>query len=1132
MAELSVEDTYQKLGDVEHILKRPDTFVGSCTNIPQVAPTFSFEHGLEFKEVPYVEGLQGIFDEIVVNAGDHKTRNPKSMTYLNVTIKDGVIVVKNNGPGIEVCIHKKYNEWLPEMLFGTLRTSSNFNDKSKKITGGRNGFGAKLTNVFSKRFKVSTTDAKTKKKFSMTWTDHMTKKSKPKITELTNPQPSTTFEFEPDMDLFKDIESLDQVQGTMAKRLLDISGTCPGIRVTLNNQRMPVRNFKEYCTYFANAMGVTSGVSYVRTNPRWEIGLCASPNEEAMDVSFVNHICTSSGGTHARTVRWILESEIRGRMEKKLKTKISTAKIRNNLCIFVNAIVENPSFGSQTKVELKTQSRDFGMRPNLDTKHFSKLFKESNIMHIVEERAKGGLGNKTPSTSKARVVHEKGLKDANWAGTKRSHKCRLILTEGDSAATLATSGREKAGGPDINGIYPLRGKLFNPCKGTKAAKLGTIAEKKELHAIVRILNLKNYTEVDYTQPDTMKTLRYGTLMIMVDQDKDGAHIGGLIMNFLKWWNPTILKVPKFLFQFITPVMKATKGKEVHSFFSEADYHTWKKETNSSNFKTKYYKGLGTSSAQEAKAYFSDMDTHLLEFQTLDQTSSDMLDVAFSGAKKQERKNWITQHGTALAVPDFVTQPRTYKGFLNSSLMEYNMATLTRAIPSMIDGFKEVQRKVLFACLTKNLVQEHKVSQVSSMVSEVATYHHAEASLMSTIVGMAQTFVGKNNINILVPCGQFGTRLQGGNDSASPRYIFTRLSPLARLLFCAQDDLVLDYLEDEGKTIEPRTYAPILPMSLVNGANGVATGWSTKLPMFNPEDVARYLLNDLKNQELDIELRPWYKGFTGTISKMGDNYQTKGVWEFGKNFKIRVTELPIGTWTEPYIEHMLAKKVDKSKFAQNVVMKHADNSSDLKVDIVFTVGPILYQKYSDDPDTLEADFDLTSTLHMNNIHLLDASGVTKKYTNVEQIMKEFMTYRLPLYQKRKDYMIKTMEESCQELTIKAIFINGVVDETIRVRNVTKDVTVDSMLAKGIPVFFHEALLSMRIGSLNLERVQALETQLSKTIKEKQTLEATTIKDMWIQDLEAFLVALRFENSSKSSKPSKRKAGSNSGGAKKK
>lgn len=1108
----NLEDTYERLDEIEHIMCRPDTFVGSCTSIVRKVPTFSIHNGLQFKDAPFVEGLVGIFDEILVNAADHKTRNPKSMTYLKVAIQDGKISVKNNGPGLPVQIHKVHNEWLPEMIFGSLRTSSNYKDTGKKrLTGGRNGFGAKLTNIFSKNFRVMTTDGITKKKFSMTWRDHMSNKSKPSVKDLAKPTPSTTIEFEPDMTLFKGISLLEEVQDVLCKRVLDVAGTCAGLNVTLNGEKLPVKGFRQYCTYFAKSMGITTPVSYIRTNGRWEIAMCASPNGEAKDVSFVNHISTDDGGTHVRSVRLAIESELLQRMEKKFKTSIPLSKIRNNLLIFVSAMVENPSFGSQTKVKLTTQSNKFGMRHGLASKHFNKLFRESNIMDIIETRAKGGLAGKAPSTTKSRVIHEKGLKDANWAGTRKSLQCRLILTEGDSAATLATSGREKAGGPNINGIYPLRGKLFNPCSSAKRdAQFGIVKDKKELNAIVRILNLKN--NLDYTVAANFQTLRYGKLVIMVDQDKDGAHIGGLIMNFLKWWNPSILRVKGFLYQFITPVMKATKGKSSNSFFSINEYKSWAARHDPAKFSIKYYKGLGTSTAKEAKQYFSDLSTHLLPFETLTPKASSMIDVAFSGQKRHARKEWIAQHGGKnMLVPDFVSRPRTFEGFLNSSLMEYNVSTFDRAIPSVVDGLKVVQRKVLFATTKRNLTKDTKVAQVASMVSEVAMYHHGETSMMSTIIGMAQTFVGKNNINLLTPQGQFGTRLQGGDDAASPRYIFTNLSPLARKIFMKEDDDVLEYLEDEGQTIEPHAFAPILPMVLVNGANGIATGWSTTLPMFNPVQIIDHIIGDLTMGSASVELTPWYRGFTGTIEKDVDAYVTKGKWEFGNNYKVRITELPIGTWTEPYIEKMLkmgTKTTSKSKAnaLRNVIVKHADNSSDVRVDIVFTLSASAYQKYSTNEEAFVKDFYLSSTLSMNNIHLLDAQGMIKKYPDVESIIKEFTQVRLQKYEQRKAYMLKTLAQTLDELTNKIRFINHVVDGSIPIRKVTHQATIEAMLKCKVRQVYHDRFLALPISSLNVERIMQLEKQIQRLTREVKLLKSMTPSQLWIRDLKELKKAL--------------------------
>jgi len=171
--------------------------------------------------------------------------------------------------------------------------------------------------------------------------------------------------------------------------------------------------------------------------------------------------------------------------------------------------------------------------------------------------------------------------------------------------------------------------------------------------------------------------------------------------------------------------------------------------------------------------------------------------------------------------------------------------------------------VLFACFKRKLKNEIKVAQLSGYVAEHSAYHHGEVSLQQTIVSMAQHFVGANNISLLLPIGQFGTRIMGGKDSASARYIFTSLSPVTRTIFHEADDAVLTYLEEEGQSIEPNYYLPIIPMSLVNGAEGIGTGWSTFIPQHDPRQIVRNIRNLMQGKELET-MHPWYKGFMGTI----------------------------------------------------------------------------------------------------------------------------------------------------------------------------------------------------------------------------------------------------------------------------
>lgn len=337
-------------------------------------------------------------------------------------------------------------------------------------------------------------------------------------------------------------------------------------------------------------------------------------------------------------------------------------------------------------------------------------------------------------------------------------------------------------------------------------------------------------------------------MIMTDQDHDGSHIKGLIINFVHHNWPGLLKM-NFIEEFITPIVKASKGTRSFSFFSMPELDEWKRATPNwkKGWKLKYYKGLGTSTSKEAKEYFTDMKRHRIKFKYQGTVDDDNITMAFAKKCVEKRKDWLNAWmentktrremgmGEDVIYSSAVTSI-TYSDFINKELVLFSNLDNSRSIPSMVDGLKPGQRKVIFTCMKRNDKKEVKVAQLAGSVAEHSAYHHGEASLMSTIIGLAQNYVGSNNINLLMPNGQFGTRLQGGKDAASPRYIFTQLSPLAEHLFNANDTPLLNTLYDDNQRIEPEYYVPLIPMVLVNGADGIGTGWSTKIPNHNPREI--------------------------------------------------------------------------------------------------------------------------------------------------------------------------------------------------------------------------------------------------------------------------------------------------------
>jgi DNA topoisomerase-2 len=548
---------------------------------------------------------------VVVNAADNKQRDP-NMDKLDISVdpQNNTISVMNNGNTVPIVMHKEHNCYVPTLIFGQLLTGSNFDDGEKKTTGGRNGYGAKLANIFSDIFIVECLDSKKGLKFKQVFRNNMGTAEEPIIKDCTKTEAKsgdyTKITFSPDLKRFN-MNSLDEdTVSLLSKRAYDIAGTMaarPGkkLSVTLNGEKVPVKSFQEYLKLFD---GINPPVAYEKIGEHWEVGV-SSTDGSAQQVSFVNAICTSKGGGHVSYIADQIGAHLAKTVKKKNKggTEIKPNQIKNHLCIFVNCLVENPAFDSQTKECLSTRPKSFGSQCTLSDK-FLKQVDKSDIVDMIlsfakfkadrEFKRKGG-------TKKSKLTGIPKLDDANNAGTAKSKECTLIITEGDSAKSLAMSGLSVVG-RDNYGVFPLRGKPLN----VRDASHTQVMNNAEIKNIMDILGLKPGVTYDETN---IKTLRYGHLMIMADQDHDGSHIKGLVINFIHSLWPSLLDIPGFLQQFITPIVKVTKGKSSKTFFTLPEYEAWLESTGNDGkgFKIKYYKGLGTSTSVEAQQYFSNLD---------------------------------------------------------------------------------------------------------------------------------------------------------------------------------------------------------------------------------------------------------------------------------------------------------------------------------------------------------------------------------------------------------------------------------------------------------------------------------------------------------------------------------------------
>jgi DNA topoisomerase-2 len=1038
---------------------------------------------------------------------------------------DGTIHMYNDGNGIDVAQHPEYKIWIPEMIFGHLRTSTNYDEKKKeKIVGGKNGFGFKLVLIWSTWGKVETIDHVRGLKYVQEFKNNLTEIGKPSITKCKN-KPYTKVSFKPDYQRLGIDGLTSDMLALFKKRVYDISAvTDKRIKVKYNGELVPCKNFEQYVDLYVGNKTDTKRI-YENHNGRWEYAVCLAPKDEFQQVSFVNGIYTSRGGKH---VEYIMNQIIRKlcvyiKTKKKVDVKPNT--IKEQLMLFLRCDIDNPSFNSQTKDELGTATTKFGSTCSVSDSFIEKIAK-MGVMNAAcaltevkdNKAAKKTDGNKSKSI---RGIHK--LIDANFAGTVKSNQCTLILCEGDSAKAGIVSGLSKDDRNTI-GVYPMKGKIFN----VRGESLKRINENKEIIEIKQILGLE--TGKTYTTESAEKLLRYNSVLFMTDQDLDGSHIKGLGLNlFQDQWN-SLSTLDNFLGFMNTPILKAKKNGQEKLFYNEGEYNVWKQENDTKGWNVKYYKGLGTSTGKEFKEYFA--NKKIVYFNHEGSVSDNIIDMIFNKKRSEERKSWLSNYDRNSYL-DTNSNKVSHKDFINKEMIHFSIYDCERSIPNLMDGLKTSLRKILYSSFKKNLTTEIKVAQFSGYVSEQSGYHHGEASLNGAIVGMAQDYVGSNNVNLLLPNGQFGTRLQGGKDSASERYIFTQLNQITRYIYRKEDDPVLEYLEDDGDPVEPRYYVPIVPMVLVNGGKGIGTGFSTDILSYNIDTLINILKSKLESEsnEVDNELSPFYKNFEGSCEKIDDKrYIVKGVYQKITDKKIKITELPIGYWTDDFkqhIEHLM--EVDKNKKQKTFIKDYNDMSTDKVVDFEIVLNePIDESKDSSNVyNNFEKSMKLYSTLSTNNMHLFNHEAKLTKYSDVKEIIDSYFPIRLEYYQKRKDHQITTLEEDLNLLQNKSKFIMENIKGTIDLRNKKKTVVIDMLTEKEYDKLDGEKydpdykyLLKMPMDSLTEENFNKMCQEKDNKITELEKLKSTAIQHMWLSELDELKKHMAIPSAIKIKKKSKK------------
>ena len=1023
---------YQRLTDVDHVLQRPDTYVGS------VDPVLWTNTNIENGEQEVIPALYKIFDEVLVNASDNISRG--KTTKITVNINEKGFVVDNDGKCVPVVKHKKEKMWTPTLVFGHLRTSNNYNDKEERLTGGRNGYGAKLANIFATNFNVSIWDHRKKKCFFQSWVNNMSKANPPRITDYEDTTSRTMVCCAVDLEKFGIHNIPEATIAMMKRRVYDIKVCNPSVTVYLNGDEIVLKPEDYVSTYMSN-------IVFKQNNKRWQLLIGINETGDFQQQSFVNGIWTRNGGTHVEYI-W---KQIHQQLEPILKKlKLKRYEVKRKLSMFLSCKLVNPTFDSQIKESCTLPVKKFGSEFKLQ-KNFLSAVKSSSFMQVLENMSNKNENKKLSKNDgkKRSSVDVNKLTDASKAGTAQSKKCTLILTEGDSANALALAGMSVVGSK-FYGSYPLKGKILNgyTAGNDKWSKNAVITD------VIKCLGLKHGTK--YKNVDD---LRYGSVLIMADQDTDGFHIRGLVFSLFGSHWPELLCLPGFIKVMRTPLVKAFRGKTlVKEFFNEQLAHEYIQEH--PEFRYKFYKGLGTSTSKEAKDMFRDLGKYTFPMSG----APDCLQRAFTD--QDYAKKWRK---------DIVKRPpcygddrdgRTYDTFVSGPWVEHARASNERSIADVHDGLKPVQRKILYTMM-KRANTEIKVAQLNGKVAMDTHYHHGEMNVGNAIVNMAQDFVGSNNLPYLEPVGQFGTRHKGGADHASHRYIFTKMQPWVKYAFPEADLPVLQYNNVDGHVVEPHHFVPIIPTILINGVSGIGCGWATDIPKYKPTDVIDAVLGDIS------ELKPWYKGFTGQVIKKDGKFKSVVEWKEDQS-TVTLSELPIGMWTSNFKDRL--KKLEKHylKFTE----EHTDTTVRFRIQGV--------------DDKLREKLSLDQNIKENWVVY---SHDRIQQTNLIGVFEAHAKERINLYTKRKEYQLNELQQSIEEKTNRMRFIEQCLQGNIPVSTESYDHCVEVCNQLGV----HSKYLDIRLRDITSDAVSKLKREIVTLKDNYKVLENTTEKEMWVKEL---------------------------------
>jgi len=997
----------------------------------------------EQRRVRYTPALLKMVDEILVNAIDHHIHYPDAVSSIDIVFKGDVVQISNNGPGIGVVLVRDNTGrelYKPEAILTLFHSGDNFR-KQRRTTGGCNGLGAKCTNAFSKSFRITTDDGKLH--YVQTFRDRLEIIESATITPSTGTT-GTTIAFRPayvELGYTGKYALNDELRGDfmalIRARAYQAAAYAPKCRFSFNGEAVPISGFQQFAAMFVDDTAQLVPMTLRHSDPTVPpISLIIAPSDgKAGHVSIINGIWAYRGGSHITHIQDQLKAFIRPKLEEEIKRLKSTKKYTHNLVlnrmfIMVCGVVFNPKFDSQTKAELSMGIEVLAEYKLNDADMLAAwtMLKKPILADLYDK-----LRDKKARVKSGPVMLEKG-EDAFFAEHKtEGPKTTLIICEGDSALELIREGinsehtdlrKEYYGTFSIQGVPTNVSRKVSGGDGDEddIIRSDELKKSKRYNDLARMLGLdygKKYKQ-NAEGDREFATLRYGRVVIAVDQDLDGkGQIFGLLMNFFMTFWPALI-ARGFISRFNTPIIRAypkTDGR-VLEFYTLTEFRNWiavhfggVDERAAAVYSISYYKGLAGHTDQEIAPTFRNFDNKLIRH-TLDDEAKETFNVYF-GKSSALRKAALMHPPEIEEIVEAVTPVSMA---LRVDTHEYQRYNNCRKIPSSMDGLILSRRKVLFAAraMFRSSNKKRKVAEFVGEAINMTRYQHGPDSMSGSAICMARRCVGGQNLPALIGLGRFGSRRC--NEGGDPRYVSIKLNAkLTDLLYPAVDDALLPYKFDEGVRCEPEYYLPILPMAVLENFTLPATGWKVELWARDIHDVLREVRALIEGKiKRCRRLRTWMRdnGSEVRVSEDGKEYQVGKCTYDCRKETITVHELPTGTFNDTYITALLKKysvagPTAKSALQPTLIRRYDDkscynvNTNRDPVNIIFYVDPEYVSKMRSSNELMtpmECGMNLGVRM-AHAINMITPDGRVNTFAYYETVVNQWFDARKELYGQR-------------------------------------------------------------------------------------------------------------------------------------